>query len=62
MVRIIRGDQIRLRIREILECPNCSIDITQCDECGDFARINQDWYCNLDEDKHYCQQCYLPFL
>ena len=51
-------DKIRLRETIILECPLCDERVDQCDDCGDFSVINDDWYCYSDGDEHYCETCW----
>ena len=48
--------------RSSFECPLCSDLVEQCDECGDFPVINEDWYCYNDGDKHYCELCWIEYL
>ena len=55
-------DKVRLREIDSFECPLCSDLVEQCDECGDFPVINEDWYCYNDGDKHYCDLCWIDYL
>lgn len=55
-------DKVKLEEETVVKCPLCNDTIERCDDCGDYATVNEDWWCYSEGDMHYCDNCWQEHL